>query len=174
MVTSDTESPLTPAPERVTSIWLSSANNREQYCRASAKMKPNRDQSEISAVFYDYCVTGSNADILCPRRAVQYSRPATPSVALSPIADGQVDQVAEFLHRELNPRVTTKAWAEGIGGPVGGRRAQSWLHAYREWRCRRRKTLLFIPSVKLMARPSASAISALCVSSSHGALMPSA
>ena len=65
-------------------------------------------------LFYDYCVTGSNADILCPRRAVRYSHDHTPSVALSPIADGQVDQVAEFLHRELNPRVTTKAWAEGI------------------------------------------------------------
>jgi len=39
----------------------------------------------------------------------------TPTVALSPIGDSQVDQVAEFLHRELNPRVSADAWAEGIG-----------------------------------------------------------
>ena len=40
---------------------------------------------------------------------------ATSTVALSPIGDRQVDQVAEFLHCELNPRVGVKAWAEGIG-----------------------------------------------------------
>jgi hypothetical protein len=39
----------------------------------------------------------------------------TPAVELSPIGDGQVDQVAEFLHRELNPRVAAEAWAKGIG-----------------------------------------------------------
>ena len=39
----------------------------------------------------------------------------TRAVELSPIGDGQVDQVAEFLHRELNPRVAAKAWAKGIG-----------------------------------------------------------
>jgi hypothetical protein len=40
---------------------------------------------------------------------------ATSTVALSPIGDGQVGQVAEFLHCELNSRVPIKAWAEGIG-----------------------------------------------------------
>ena len=51
----------------------------------------------------------------CGRAAPYRTRMTeTPSVALSPIADEQVDQVAEFLHRELNPRVTTEAWAEGI------------------------------------------------------------
>jgi hypothetical protein len=35
-------------------------------------------------------------------------------VALSPIGNGQVDQVAEFLHRELNPKVAVKVWAKGI------------------------------------------------------------
>jgi hypothetical protein len=39
----------------------------------------------------------------------------TSAVELSPIGDGQVNQVAEFLHRELNPRVTAGAWAKGIG-----------------------------------------------------------
>ena len=38
----------------------------------------------------------------------------TPTVDLSPINDGQVDQVAEFLHRQLNPRLAVKEWAEGI------------------------------------------------------------
>jgi hypothetical protein len=39
----------------------------------------------------------------------------TTTVELSPIGDGQVDQVADFLHRELNPRVSAQAWAKGIG-----------------------------------------------------------
>jgi hypothetical protein len=38
----------------------------------------------------------------------------TPAVTLCPIGDGEVDQVAEFLHRELNPRVTAEAWARGM------------------------------------------------------------
>jgi hypothetical protein len=38
----------------------------------------------------------------------------TPAVALSPIGDGHVDQVAEFLHRELNPRLAAEAWAQGM------------------------------------------------------------
>jgi hypothetical protein len=35
-------------------------------------------------------------------------------VTLSPIGDSQVNQVAEFLHRELNPKVAVKVWAKGI------------------------------------------------------------
>jgi hypothetical protein len=35
-------------------------------------------------------------------------------VTLSPIGDRQVNQVAEFLHRELNPKVAVKVWAKGI------------------------------------------------------------
>ena len=35
-------------------------------------------------------------------------------VALSAIGNRQVEQVAEFLHRELNPKVAVKVWAKGI------------------------------------------------------------
>ena len=38
----------------------------------------------------------------------------TPAVELRPIGDGQVDQVADFLHRELNPWVASEAWAKGL------------------------------------------------------------
>jgi hypothetical protein len=38
----------------------------------------------------------------------------TQTVELSPIGDAQVDQVADFLHRELNPRVTVEGWSKGI------------------------------------------------------------
>jgi hypothetical protein len=44
-----------------------------------------------------------------------YGTPMTDTpVMLSPIGDGQVDQVAEFLHRELNPKVAVKVWAQGM------------------------------------------------------------
>jgi hypothetical protein len=39
----------------------------------------------------------------------------TTTVELSPISDDQVSRVADFLHRELNPRVSADAWAKGIG-----------------------------------------------------------
>jgi hypothetical protein len=48
-------------------------------------------------------------------RVVPYGTRMTDSpVALSPIGDSQVEQVAEFLHRELNPKVAVKVWAKGI------------------------------------------------------------
>lgn len=55
-------------------------------------------------------------DAWLPRRVPYRTRMTdTPTVALSPIGDGQVDEVAKFLHRELNPQVTVDTWAEGIG-----------------------------------------------------------
>ena len=40
-------------------------------------------------------------------------------VALEPIQDAQIDEVAAFLHRELNPRVSAGQWADGLRGLPG-------------------------------------------------------
>lgn len=45
--------------------------------------------------------------------------PAAVDVALEPIQDDQVDEVAAFLHRELNPRVSAQQWADGVRGLPG-------------------------------------------------------
>jgi hypothetical protein len=37
-----------------------------------------------------------------------------PAVELSPIADADIERVAEFLHKHLNSRVSVQAWATGI------------------------------------------------------------
>ena len=128
-----------------------------------SKMKLNRDHSEMSASgVARECRLGSNAEVLC---TVPYRTRVTdtPAVELSPIGDGQVDQVAEFLHRELNPRVAAEAWAKGIG--------VQWVpdapnHGFMliEDGKSSGQTLLFTPNVRSTGDASASAILELCVS----------
>ena len=39
---------------------------------------------------------------------------ASADVTLLPITDNDVSRVSEFLHRELNPKVSAEQWAKGI------------------------------------------------------------